>query len=641
LLGSVSFITDITELKQNENRLRESEAALTRQMAFQRILVDSIPVPVFAKDSSGRYTLCNEAFCSMIGKQHEEIERKSVFDLYPYETAEIYHAADSALIEAGGQQIYEAPINHADGTIHNSILYKSVFAVDDASGIVGAVLDITERKAMETLLANKSALLAATIDTIPGGVSVFDANLNLAAWNSTFMEMLDFPKSLAVYGTPFSALIRYNAERGEYGSGNIDKLVEERMAIAKRFDPHRFERARPDGRILDIRGTPMQGGGFVTIYLDITELKSRERQLAEQTAVMRTLIENMDQGITLVDHNLKLATCNGRFLELLELPTEMGKPGTPFADLMRYNALRGEYGECDVEKIVREKVEQAKLFVPHYVERTRPNGKVLEICGLPVPGGGFVTTYTDITERRVSAAKLEELASELKRSNAELEEFAYVASHDLQEPLRMVSMYVQLLSRRYSDKLDAEAIEFINFAKDGAQRMSRLITDLLDYSRLGKRGQPFAIVDLADSYKQAIENLHLVIADCRAKIEVDKLPKVMGDAGQLIRLLQNLIGNALKYRRTDVTPKIKIAISKQSESWHIAISDNGIGIDPVHFERIFQVFQRLHPHGKYEGTGVGLAICKKIVERHGGAIWVESESGIGSTFIFSLPIIPD
>jgi PAS domain S-box-containing protein len=641
LIGSVSFTTDITGLKKSENRLRESEAALTGHLAFQRILLNAIPVPVFSKDPSGRYTLCNKAFCDMIGKKQEEVEGKSVFDLYPYETAEIYHSADSALIATGGEQVYEAPVNHADGSVHNVILYKSVFTVEGASGIVGAILDITERKAMETMLANKSALLLATIDTIPGGVSVFDANLNLVAWNAKFFEMLEFPRSLSVVGTPFSALIRYNAERGEYGPGNIDKLIEDRMAIARRFEPHRFERTRPDGKVLDIRGTPMQSGGFVTIYLDITELKARERQLTEQTAVMRTLIENMDQGITLVDHNLKLATCNERFLELLELPAELGKPGTPFAELVRYNAMRGEYGECDIEKITRERMEQAKQFTPHRVERTRPNGKVLEIRGLPVPGGGFVTTYTDITERRVSSSKLEELAAELKRSNAELEEFAYVASHDLQEPLRMVSMYVQLLSRRYSGKLDKEAEEFIHFAKDGAQRMSRLITDLLDYSRLGKRGQPFAPVDLDDAHKQAMENLRLVIADNKAEIICESLPRVMGDAGQLVRLLQNLIGNALKYRRSDIAPKISILNKKIADKWHVTVSDNGIGIDSAHYERIFQVFQRLHPHGSYEGTGIGLAICKKIVERHGGEIWVESTPGKGSAFNFSIPAIPD
>ncbi len=645
LLGSVSFVTDISELKRNENRLQESEVSLARQSVFQRILVDAIPVPVFAKDADGRYTLCNKAFCEMIGRRREEVEGKGVFDLYPQETAQIYHAADSALLAAGGEQIYEAPVNHADGATRSVIFYKSVFTVDDASGgasgIVGAALDITERKAMENMLAGKSALLSATIDTIPGGVSVFDADLNLVAWNNKFFEMLEFPRSLAVVGTPFSALIRYNAERGEYGPGELGKLIEERMAIARRFEPHRFERTRPDGRVLDIRGTPMQGGGFVTIYLDITELKLRERQLTEQTAVMRTLIENMDQGITLVDHNLKLASCNERFLELLEFPAEMGKTGTPFAEFVRYNAMRGEYGECDIEKTVREKIEQAKLFTPHRIERTRPNGKVLEIRGLPVPGGGFVTTYTDITERRVSAGKLEELTAELKRSNAELEEFAYVASHDLQEPLRMVSMYVQLLSRRYSGKLDSEAEEFIHFAKDGAQRMSRLITDLLDYSRLGKRGQPFAPVELEDSCRQAKENLKLVISDSRAELKCENLPKIMGDAGQMIRLLQNLIGNAIKYRRSDVAPKISVVGERIADRWRVTVSDNGIGIDPAHFERIFQVFQRLHPHGSYEGTGIGLAICKKIVERHGGEIWVESKPGIGSAFVFSLPVMPE
>ncbi|MDK9721274.1 MAG: ATP-binding protein [Rhodospirillales bacterium] len=235
--------------------------------------------------------------------------------------------------------------------------------------------------------------------------------------------------------------------------------------------------------------------------------------------------------------------------------------------------------------------------------------------------------------------ELVEANEALGRSNAELEQFAYAVSHDLQEPLRMVASYVQLLARRYSGKLDEDANTFIGFASDGAKRMQRMITDLLDYSRVQTKGEPFGPVSLAEALDLALGNLDLVISETDSRIEAERkgLPTVHGDKGQLARLLQNLIGNAIKYRDEQRQPIIGIQARRQGRFWIVSIADNGIGIEPQHFERIFRVFQRLHGQGRYEGSGIGLAICKKIVERHGGRIWVESNPGKGTAFHFTLP----
>jgi PAS domain S-box-containing protein len=238
---------------------------------------------------------------------------------------------------------------------------------------------------------------------------------------------------------------------------------------------------------------------------------------------------------------------------------------------------------------------------------------------------------------------------ELARSNAELQQFAYVASHDLQEPLRMVTSYLQLLEKRYQDKLDSRANEFIAFAVDGANRMRTLINDLLSYSRVSTRGQPFESVDANASVKIAIANLKIAIDETGAIVTCDSLPQIMADAGQLTQLFQNLIANAIKFRAENVPPQIHIGAvrregenftrppKKNSSEWLFWVRDNGIGIEPQYSDRIFVIFQRLHGRGKYPGTGIGLSICKKIVERHGGSIWVESEFGKGSTFYFTLP----
>jgi light-regulated signal transduction histidine kinase (bacteriophytochrome) len=266
---------------------------------------------------------------------------------------------------------------------------------------------------------------------------------------------------------------------------------------------------------------------------------------------------------------------------------------------------------------------------------------------------GVIGVSMDVTERRLAEEELknhrdhlEELVNErtseldnaiidLKRSNQELEQFAYVASHDLQEPLRMVSSYTQLLERRYKDLLDQDAKDFIFFAVDGANRMQHLINDLLDYSRVTTRGKPFVKVDLSTVLGHAINNLQKKIQETGALIVNEDLPFVYGDEVQLVRVFQNLLDNAIKFRGT-VPPRISISSKTVDDKVQISISDNGIGIDKIYTDRVFTIFQRLHNKIEYPGTGIGLAICKRTIERHGGKIWFESEPGKGTTFIFTL-----
>jgi hypothetical protein len=240
-------------------------------------------------------------------------------------------------------------------------------------------------------------------------------------------------------------------------------------------------------------------------------------------------------------------------------------------------------------------------------------------------------------ERRV-AERTEELASrakDLERSNTELQQFAYVASHDLQEPLRTISSFTQLLAKRYSDKLDDKAKEFINFAVDGCKRMQTLINDLLAFSRVGTHGQSLEAVGCNGALDRVLKSLKVAIEESGAQITRDSLPVVLADEMQLCQLFQNLIGNAIKFRGTEV-PRIHISAEKNGASWKIEVRDNGIGIAAEHADRIFVIFQRLHTKTQYPGTGIGLAICKKIAERHGGRIWVEPNPGGGSTFCFQM-----
>jgi signal transduction histidine kinase len=257
----------------------------------------------------------------------------------------------------------------------------------------------------------------------------------------------------------------------------------------------------------------------------------------------------------------------------------------------------------------------------------------------------FQEVQRELAERKRAEEELKQTMAELARSNQELEQFAYVASHDLQEPLRMVASYVQLLARRYQGRLDADADEFIAYAVDGATRMQALINDLLAYSRVGTRGKPFEPTDCEAILDQALANLQVAIEENGAAVTHDLLPTVMADATQLTQLFQNLIGNAVKFRgeeslRIHISAHWPSAIeNRKSDEWIFSVRDNGIGIDPEYHERIFLIFQRLHTREEYPGTGIGLAICRKIVERHGGRIWVESQPGKGSIFYFTIPMI--
>ncbi|NER49795.1 MAG: response regulator [Symploca sp. SIO1A3] len=233
--------------------------------------------------------------------------------------------------------------------------------------------------------------------------------------------------------------------------------------------------------------------------------------------------------------------------------------------------------------------------------------------------------------------RLQELNEELEKSNQELEEFTYIVSHDLQEPLRAVSSFTQLLVENHQSYLNSEANEYIAFILDGTTRMSQLIKDLLAYSRVGKQAREFELTDCNMVLTDVLADLQIMIAETSAKITYDSLPIVMGDSVQLAQLFQNLISNAIKFHRPEIAPLIKISVTLKNDEWLFCVHDNGIGIKTRHFERIFQIFKRLHTFGNYPGTGIGLAICKKIVEHHEGRIWVESERGVGTTFYFTIP----
>jgi PAS domain S-box-containing protein len=391
---------------------------------------------------------------------------------------------------------------------------------------------------------------------------------------------------------------------------------------------------------IEIMLSPLESneGVLVTAAIrDITVRKDAERHLAQMEGRYRGLLEAAPDGMVVVNQAGEI------FLLNTQAEKHFGYSRDELIGQKVTNIIPEGFAErliADGTRTAAEALAQQIGTGIELIGRRKDGSEFpIEIMLSPLESAeGILVTAAirDITVRKVAEANLVEKIEELNRSNEELEQFAYVASHDLQEPLRMVASYTQLLAKRYKGKLDSDADEFIAFAVDGANRMQRLIQDLLTYSRVGKRGLELVNISSERALQQALVNLMGAIERSGALVTHGQLPEVMADEVQLVQLFQNLIGNAIKYRSPGV-PHIHIsAVKNGAPKWKFSVQDDGLGIDSQFFERIFGMFQRLHKRDEFEGTGMGLAICKKIVERHGGTISVESKPGLGSTFHFDL-----
>jgi PAS domain S-box-containing protein len=417
----------------------------------------------------------------------------------------------------------------------------------------------------------------------------------------------------------FSYLFEYSREK------NRQELQRARDDLEKRFDE---------------RTSALQAlqGAIQSLQKEISERRRAEEALRESEEKYRTILENIEDGYYQADLAGNLTFFNDSMCRISGIPREelMGMNNRQYTDQENakkvYQAFNKVYRtgeprrECDWE-IIRKDGSKG------YIEASITLQK--DSSGKPI---GFRGMVRDITERKRAEEALKEKTEELARSNRDLEQFAYVASHDLQEPLRMVMSYVQLLARRYKGKLDSDADEFISFALDGSLRMWKLINDLLTYSRVGTREKELKPTDCETVLDQSLNNLKVAVEENGAVVTHDPLPTVIVDNPQWVQLFQNLIGNAIKFRGNE-PPCVHVSASPNGNGWIFSVRDNGIGIAPEYAESIFTIFKRLHGRQDYAGTGIGLAICKKIVERHGGRIWVESEVQKGTTFYFTLPAI--
>ncbi|MEZ2321877.1 MAG: PAS domain S-box protein, partial [Microcoleus sp.] len=419
-------------------------------------------------------------------------------------------------------------------------------------------------------------------------------------------------------------------------------LAEREMLISGKVEVE-ARGVRKDGlffynQITMVKADDEQGifNGYHCFMKDITERKLTERALQESEFRYRQIVELAEEGIWVIDSNARTTYVNHAMARMLGY-TESEMLGRRIFDFMdeQEQQLTSQYVERRKQGISEKHESKLKSKNGKDVWTYISTSPVMDEFGCMLSSCALVYNVTD---RKQVEQQMLQLTENLKRSNEELEQFAYVASHDLQEPLRAVTSYTQLLAQRYQGNLDAKADKYINHIVDGASRMQQLINDLLAYSRLGTRAQEFEIADCNAAVEQSLCNLQIAIAEKQAIITKDVMPTVMADEFQLVQLFQNLIGNAIKFCREEV-PIIHITAIIQDDEWLFSVRDNGIGIDPEYADRIFIIFGRLHSRREYLGTGIGLAMCKRIVERHRGRIWVESWPEEGATFYFTIPIV--
>lgn len=543
----------------------KAEEVFKQKHNFLQQLIDIIPYPLFFKDKNYIYRVCNKSFEEFIGLSRDEIIGKTVYDIAPKDLADKYHYMDKKLIQEGTLQIYEAPVQYADGSRRTVIFNKSVFNDLDGklAGLTGVMVDITQRKKAEESLHESEKRLNDILNHLPDATFAINCEGMVIFWNKALEDMLQ------VKADDMIGKVNYEYSIPFYGDRRpilIDLIL------------------KTDDEFLNSQ------------YYNIK--RDKHAIMAETT------ISNFfgNEDMILWGKASPLYDEEGKMMGAIESMRDITEMRKAELELQKYHE--------NLEEQVEERTEE--------LEKTNEKLK------------------SAIAKHEEAEIKMSELVVELKRSNKDLEQFAYVASHDLQEPLRMVSSFTQLIERKYRDKLDEDANEYIWYVVDGAKRMQSLINDLLSYSRVTTKVKDFTKINLNETVDEAIFNLEIAIEENNAIVVVDSLPPIYGDSSQMVQLFQNIIGNAIKYRSEKI-PEIHISASEGDQEWIFKIEDNGIGIQPEYNERIFQIFQRLHGSHAYSGTGIGLAICKKIVELHGGSIWVNSKPGEGSIFYFTIP----
>lgn len=629
-------VVDVTETREIAAALRASEEQFRAVVQNSRDLINII-------DAEGTFQYASPAYERTLGYLPADIEGNDAFELV--------HPEDVAALQARFMELNAAPgatlsarfrMRHKDGSWRfMDAMGTNLADHPGVRGIVTISRDVTDQVRYEEQLRASEERFR----------TVADYSYDWGYWIN--------PEGKFVYVSPSSEQVTgYPPRAFEENPDLLQQIIhpDDRSKVIA----HLEEESEKEGahtvefRILT-RGGDVRwiNHGCQSVYgqdgrwlgrrasqIDITARKAMEEAAKAREALLDTVLENLPVGVWITDERGEIQQGNAAGRSIWEGGAYVGPE-----DYGVYKGWRVDTGEPiqPGEWAVARAVSEGKTTINEEVQIECFDGSHKIILNSAIPlweeGAiqGAVIVNHDVTLLKDAQKQLEQFNQELARSNQDLEQFAYVASHDLQEPLRMIASYLQLLERRYEDQLDQEAHEFIGYAVDGAGRMKKLINDLLAYSRVGTRGQDPEPIAVEPVLERVIRGLGMTIEETNATITYGRLPTVRADPNQLAQVFQNLISNAIKFRG-EAPPQIEIRAERAEDQWIFSVQDNGIGIDPLYHDRIFIIFQRLHTRQEASGTGIGLAICKKIVERHGGRIWLDSRPGEGTTFHFSLPL---
>lgn len=619
-------IEDITQRKAMEDELKQSEARLKDFLDNATDIIQMI-------DGAGKFIFVNHAWRQALGYTEEQAKQMCFTDiLHPDQVAHCREVF-SQVMQGKDVQNVEAVFCAKDGReiiVEGSVNCRFVNGEPVATRAI--FRDVTDRRRAELATQESESRLRAITDTAQDAIVMIDENGHITFWNPAAEKMFGYEASEMLGKNLHNILApaEFHVQHRECfsafrttGSGAAMGKNVELAALRKNGERFPIELSLAAKK----RG---QGWGAVGIVRDITERKRAMEALSQSESMSKALLNAPQNVVAMVDGDFTIFAAN-EYLSQRFAKSADELIGTSLADYLPDDvaASRRAYAAQVLETGLPVRFEDENsgawfdnIFYP-----------ILDSQGNAVKVAIFAT---NITESKNAQERLRHAMEDLARSNKELEEFAYVASHDLKEPLRMVVSYMQLLERRYKGQLDEKADKFIHYAVDGAMRMQKLISALLDYSRVGRVNGEFESVNCGDLMAQIVSDLSYSISDGNASVTFGELPTVQAAPVLLGQLLQNLVANGLKYCQ-DPAPHVHVQAQRQGAEWVFSVRDNGIGIPPEHHERIFKIFQRLHTKDEFQGTGIGLSVCKKVVEYHKGRIWVESEKGQGATFCFTIP----
>ncbi len=630
------IIEDITHRKNAEEALMKSENRY-------RSIVENINDGFCIHDFEGNILDCNENFAMMLGSVPEEIigTNLDVFsstDMMQEKNDVVGELKKIGIVE------FDADLKQKDGSSCYYSIKSSIVSDENGGKVHSFLRDVTKRREMEEILheseiksQKRLAEIEAIYNSAPIGLCVLDRNLRFVRINDRMAKINGFPPEEHI-GKTLQEIVPDLAEQGEIVAKELFET--KNKVMGREFNG--ITPAKPGvlrtwiEQWYPVKDSTNQIIGINVAALEITEIKRADKALKKSEEKLRLAIEGADAGMWFWNLEKDIFEWTDRYKTIFGIDPD---------PKMSYNDFLKLVHPEDREKVINAtqramqygedfKVELRTIWPDRSIHWVYSLGRLFyDVQGKPKEMIGIAI---DITPSKVAEQELQETLKQLKRSNAELEQFAYVASHDLQEPLRMITSFLQLLQRRYEHQLDSDANEFIQFAVDGAARMQELVNDLLTYSRIGRKTGKFEDVNTEDILKQITFDSRVLIEEKNADISYGNLPMVWADYTQLVQVFQNLISNSIKYNEQE-HPTIHISAEKKVNDWVFKVEDNGIGIDSKHGDRVFKIFQRLHGRDEYEGTGIGLAIVKRIIEQHGGMIWYDSKPGEGSIFYFSIP----